>query len=126
MNCKAFIIPALIVLATVTCSAKDIQQLKNKNDIKNAINNNDMLVIKYGTKWCGPCKQVDKILPELASEFKKIQFAKVDVEEVKADGIQTVPFIEFYLNHKKAHSFTGSKAKGAFTAEINKTFNCCK
>ena len=84
-----------------------------------------MVVIKYGTKWCGPCQQMDKILPDVAKEFKDIQFAKVDLEEVKIDEIRSVPLFEFYLDQKKVTTFTGSKSKTKFIEAINDAFKCC-
>lgn len=125
MNCKALVITAFLILTSTVGSAKELLHAKNKTDIKNAINNNKMVVIKYGTKWCGPCQQMDKIIPDLAKEFKEIQFVKVDLEEVKIDEIQSVPFFEFYLDQKKATSFTGSKSKAKFTEIINDTYKCC-
>ena len=68
MNYKMFLVPTFVLLATAYCSGKRNLNLKNQEDIDKAIKNNKMVVIDYhAEKTCGPCQQMAKILPDLAT-----------------------------------------------------------
>ncbi|GEM_PF-339171 len=123
MNYKMFIMPAIILMSTLSCLTKDIVHLKSKKDIDNVIKNNKMVIIDYhAEKTCGPCQQVAKFLPDLAKEFPDIQFAKVDVNEFDVEDIRSVPTFVFYNEQKQVKRFTGSRSKSAFANIINDTF----
>ena len=126
MNYKMFVVPALVLLSTAACSAKEILNLASQTTIDNAINNNSKVVIDYhAEKTCGPCQQMAKILPDLAKEFSDVQFIKVDVNEFDVAEIQSVPTFVFFLNGKEIKRFSGSRTKGSFSSILNDTFGCC-
>jgi thiol-disulfide isomerase/thioredoxin len=115
-----------MLLAMATCSAKDILHLKSQKDIDAAIKNNNMVVIDYhAEKTCAPCQQMAKILPDLAKEFEKVQFIKVDVNEFDVAEIRSVPTFVFYLDGKEVKRFAGSKSKGSFINIMKESFKCC-
>lgn len=126
MNGK-ILVSALMILATVGCSAKDILHAKTQADIDKAIKNNSMVVVDYHAEsYCAPCKQMAKILPDVATEFSEVLFIKADINnEGVGSDIQSVPTFIFYENGKEVKRFTGSKSKGAFTADIKAAFKCC-
>ena len=117
-----FIVPAIILMTTLSCWTKDIVYPKSKREIDNAIKNNKMVIVDYFSKTCGPCQQVAKYLPDLAKEFPEIQFVKVDVYDVDAEDIRSVPTFIFYNEQKQVKRFTGSRSKSAFANIINDTF----
>lgn len=125
MNYKMFFVTSVMGLTTVACLAKDILSLNNQNAINDAIKSNEMVIIKYGAKWCGPCNKMDAILPSLAKENTKILFVKVDIDELTVEGINSVPTFVFYFNGKEVKRFTGSKSPASFKNIINEVFVCC-
>jgi thiol-disulfide isomerase/thioredoxin len=40
----------------------------------------DLIVIKYGTEWCGPCKAIRPYLDQLSQEYPTVYFLDVDIE----------------------------------------------
>jgi thioredoxin 1 len=121
------LVPAFMILATVGCSAKDIIDAKTQDAVNNAIKDNTMVVVDYHAEsYCAPCKQMAKLLPEIAQEFSSIQFVKADInsEGVGAD-IQSVPTFVFYNGGKEVKRFTGSKSKASFSNIIKEAFKCC-
>ncbi|EMB18870.1 thioredoxin [Rhodopirellula europaea 6C] len=75
---------------TVNVPAEAIQQVVGSAD------DQDLVLVKFGAPWCGPCRQIDKELeslePTLAGEVRVV---KIDVDEqpgvATQFGIQGIP-----------------------------------
>ena len=59
-----------------------------------------VLLVDYWAKWCGPCKALIPRLELLESQYPDVKFVKVDVDEnmdYALDlGIRTVPTVVIY------------------------------
>ncbi|XP_068648075.1 thioredoxin H2-like [Aristolochia californica] len=50
----------------------------------NSIKETDQLmVIDFTATWCGPCRFVEPLFKEWASEHREVVFVKIDVDELK-------------------------------------------
>lgn len=80
-----------------------------KDDIIKAIGNDGRAIIKFGASWCGPCKQVNKVLEELP---EYITVVEVDVDEeddlVAEFGIRNIPALFYYVNGQQVNKSVGS------------------
>lgn len=66
-----------------------VKYIKTLDDLNNAISlcqkSNMIMVLCFGSTWCGPCK---KLLPnyiklsENDTYFQKVQFYKIDVDDI--------------------------------------------
>ena len=109
-----------IILAAVSCCLCS-GQVKVKNGVPNElnkdmfrevvadyINNPDEFkyigkkpaIIDFGATWCGPCKQMEPIIEQIAREYKgKVYVYKVDVDKEKELAslfrVQNVPTLLF-------------------------------
>lgn len=59
-----------------------------------------MIVIKkFSSEWCVPCKRYDPILDKVVSGFDDVDLERIDIEEepklAAAYGVQSVPFTVF-------------------------------
>lgn len=39
-----------------------VQKINSKEELQKAIQDNKILLVKYGASWCGPCKMLTPVL----------------------------------------------------------------
>jgi len=96
-------------------------------NIANVFAQEERVVVKVGTQWCGPCKTLNPKLEELEKQFPQIHFLDVNVSEVddqiyftETYGIKVVPFTMFFSNGIRVFSFKGDKSINEIQSEIEK------
>lgn len=47
-----------------------------------AKNSSQVVVVDFSATWCGPCRMISPYFDELSTQFEKLIFVKVDVDEV--------------------------------------------
>lgn len=74
------------------------------------LRNTGLVVVKYSTKWCGPCKSFAPIFEEIASRYPDTIFLEVDAESVEHEDcdVRTVPAFKIILNGSVRRSFAGA------------------
>jgi thioredoxin 1 len=82
-----------------------------------------LVVADFGTNWCGPCKQMARIIADLAREMQQIHFLKIDTDALSAlaarYNITNIPTFIFFKNGKLVFRCTGSRNKNNFKQEIS-------
>ena len=73
-------------------------------------------IIDFYADWCGPCKMVEPILEELATEYEgKMDFYKVDTEDQQelaaVFGIQSIPSMLFIPAEEQPQMAVGALSK---------------
>ena len=76
------------------------------------------VIVDFGAEWCGPCKQIDPILEEIAEENKnKIKIYKMNIDEnpltPQKYGVRGIPTIMLFNDGKLIDSKVGSLPKSA-------------
>ncbi len=73
----------------------------------------DLIVIKYSTQWCGPCKAIMPRFKELAKKYRNVYFLDVDIENKELlnhedlNNIRSVPTFKFFINKEVKRYFSG-------------------
>ena len=81
------------------------------------------VVVDFGAEWCGPCKQLDPILEEIASEnIDKLKVFKLNIDEnpmtPQKFGVRGIPTIMLFKEGKLIDTKVGSLPKSALEAWI--------
>ena len=86
----------------------------NSRDFNDEINNN-LVLIDFFAKWCGPCKMISPIVEELSNEINSVSFCKVDVDEnnelASSLGILSIPTLLLYKQGKLVSKKIGFQSK---------------
>lgn len=76
-----------------------VQTINSKEELQKAIQDNKILLVKYGASWCGPCKMLTPVLEELSEDVPIVDVDVDDLREIAIErGIMSVPVLEFYKN----------------------------
>lgn len=71
-----------------------------------------LLAIDFTATWCGPCKMIGPRFEAMESEFKFVDFAKVDVDDNQETaaqcGIRSMPTFKFYRAGLQIAEFSGA------------------
>lgn len=97
----------------------------NREELKQVLDNNEYVVLKFGAEWCGPCKQIAPVLEQLADEYQdRIKYVSIDVEEsteITAEyKIRNVPTIIFIKKGEIQDKAVGSISRNTIVEKIEK------
>lgn len=70
----------------------------------NHVAQNNLVVVKFGAPWCGPCRALAPLLDKFSSEYPHISFVDINVDEAPAlaaqYGIRSLPTIMAWKDKK--------------------------
>ena len=97
----------------------------NREELKQVLDNNEYVVVKFGAEWCGPCKQIAPVLEQLADEYQdRIKYVPIEVEEsteITAEyKIRNVPTIIFIKKGEIQDKAVGSISRNTIVEKIEK------
>jgi thioredoxin 1 len=81
------------------------------------------VVVDYWADWCGPCKQVEPIIEELArSHGDRVSFVKMDTNTNPVtpanNYVLGLPTIQVYYRGELVKAFKGAKSKSVLLGAI--------
>ena len=102
-----------------------LQEFTDENFEKEVIQADLPVLIDFGAAWCVPCKKLEPIVTELASEYLgRIKFGQVDVGKstgvAARFGIMSVPTILLIKQGQVKEHITGLVAKKKLIESIEK------
>ena len=76
------------------------------------INNNSLLLVDFWAEWCGPCKSMHPIFTRMAKKYKRVRFARVNVDNAQdiamKYGVQSIPTFIMFKNGEIANTMVGA------------------
>lgn len=84
-----------------------------------------LIAVDCWAAWCGPCKLIEPVIEELASEYKgRITFGKLNIDFNRAVASQyrvmSIPTLLIFKDGELVGQKVGAQSKKAFEAELIK------
>ena len=102
----------------------DISAVTDSNFETQVLKSDKPVLVDFWAEWCGPCRQVDPILKEIAADHgDKITFLKMNVDEnpvtPSSYRVTGIPTINVYQGGEVVKSIVGAKPKAALLNELS-------
>lgn len=83
------------------------------------------VLVDFSATWCGPCKKLEPIVKEIASEYTgRLKVVKVDVDKARDTAakfaVMSVPTLIFFRDGKVRDQVTGVLPKRAISERVDK------
>jgi thioredoxin 1 len=84
-----------------------------------------LVLIDFSATWCGPCKRLDPIVQEIASDYDgQLKVVKVDVDQARSAaakfGVMSVPTVILMQAGAVKEQLIGLVSKQALAERIDK------
>ncbi len=84
----------------------------NSSNFEQTISSEIPTLVDFWAEWCGPCRVMHPVFTRLARKFKKIRFARLNIDENKDIatklGIQAIPIFIMFKNGKPVDRLVGA------------------
>jgi thioredoxin 1 len=83
------------------------------------LNSETLVLVEFYAPWCGPCKDVDYKMVELANDYAgEVKFFKLNVDDNQLIpsryGIKGIPNVLFFKNGEQRDTLFGNLPKATF------------
>lgn len=101
-----------------------MKEIKTEEELKAIIDSNDVVVLKVGAPWCGPCRALEFIISEIeaenidSAEFVEVNVDEADEEFVENLRVRNVPILIFYKDGEAVDRTVGLLTKNDLLDKI--------
>jgi thioredoxin 1 len=100
-----------------------LKSLDTIGELKDAVTDNDIVVVDLYATWCKPCQEMLPVIEELSNTIN-VPFFKVDIDKVpevkEFTGAKAVPMLLIYKEGKKREFAFGVTEKSKIESKLNR------
>ena len=95
-----------------------------KNELDEILKSNSVTVVEFGAEWCGPCRTMEPIMREIASEFEgKAKVLPLDIEDndeiTTSYRVRNIPMVLYFKDGELKDKMVGAQSKSTIADKIN-------
>jgi thioredoxin 1 len=84
----------------------------NSSNFEQTISSETPTLVDFWAEWCGPCRSMHPIFKRMAKKFKKITFARLNIDQnqeiATKFGIQSIPIFIMFKNGSPVDKVIGA------------------
>ncbi len=84
----------------------------NSSNFEQVISKETPTLVDFWAEWCGPCRTMHPVFTRLSKKFKKIRFARLNIDEnpdiATKLGIQSIPVFIMFKNGQAVDKVVGA------------------
>lgn len=114
---------ALLVFAITPKPA--LKPLPNDSSLAAQIESSDIVLVKFGADWCGPCRKLEAELDHLEKDSPKVSVVKLDVDRDRElathYGVSAIPHLILFKHGKQVDQLKGYRTQQQLASWIEGT-----
>ena len=96
-----------------------MQQITDATFEDEVLRSQTPVVVDFWAPWCGPCRAVEPVLEQLASEYDgRVTFAKLDIDENPATasryGVLSIPTAILFADGEAKEAVVGARPRSHY------------
>ncbi len=105
--------------------ANNVQTVNDLNFEAEVLGSDLPVLVDFGATWCGPCKQIEPFVDQLADEYAgKMKVVKVDIDDRQGTaakyGIRGVPTLKVFKGGEVVAEQVGAAPKAKIAALMDR------
>lgn len=89
-----------------------LADIENETELKDLLDSNKHVIVKFSAKWCSPCKRIHPKFVEMSNNRTNVEFVHIDFDVAKdiceQYEVKSLPTFILFVDGKERHRFSGA------------------